>query len=71
MNHKLTLLVLWFVLILQACSISTTSFESDVHTIKVTKGDTSYELSGNIESFNDYGEIHKLIDLLPKENNAN
>jgi len=63
-----TLVVLAFVLLLQGCVFTHPIFGTydvtDVRTIKVTKGDTVYELSGDLEGFEDFDEMHKLIDKL-------
>ena len=61
-----TYVVLAFTLLLQGCVFTHPIFGTydvtDVRTIKVTKGDTVYELSGDIESFSDFDEMHRLID---------
>ena len=58
------------VLMLNGCVFTSplgTADMTDVRTIKVTKGTTVYELSGDLEGFQDFDEMHKLIDKLPKD----
>ena len=66
-----TYVVLAFTLVLQGCVFSNPIFGTvdlrDTRTIRVTRGDTVYELIGDIEGYEDFTEIHKLIDKLPKE----
>jgi len=66
-----TLVVVAYVLLLQGCVFTNAVLGSvdttDIRTIKVTRGDTVYELSGDLEGFEDFDEMHKLIDKLPKD----
>jgi len=65
-----TLVVLAFTLLLQGCIFTNpvlgTADLTDVRTLKVSKGDVSYEISGDIELI-DYTQIYFLIDKLPKD----